>query len=113
MGSIAGRVGGVLAGPHYCASKGGIHAIVKWAAKNGMKYGIYVNGIASGLIATPMTEDEPFSGRDGAYGKIGRTTRYCRGCCLFGISCLKLYCRQNSECERRDPDGVKLNMIIL
>lgn len=46
IGSIAGKIGGLFAGPHYCASKGGIHAFVKWAAKNGAKYGILVNGIA-------------------------------------------------------------------
>lgn len=72
MGSIAGRVGGVLAGPHYCASKGGIHAFVKWAAKNGMKYGIYVNGIAPGPIATPMTENEPYRDEMVPIGRLGR-----------------------------------------
>jgi 3-oxoacyl-[acyl-carrier protein] reductase len=60
IGSIAGRVGGVLAGPHYCASKGGIHAFVKWAAKHGASQSIYVNGIAPGPIATPMIANEPY-----------------------------------------------------
>lgn len=72
MGSIAGRIGGVLAGPHYCASKGGIHAFAKWAAKNGMKYGIYVNGIAPGPIATPMTENEPYRDEMVPMGRLGQ-----------------------------------------
>jgi 3-oxoacyl-[acyl-carrier protein] reductase len=72
MGSIAGRVGGVLAGPHYCASKGGIHAFVKWAAKNGIKHGIYVNGIAPGPIATPMTENEPYRDEMVPMGRLGQ-----------------------------------------
>jgi 3-oxoacyl-[acyl-carrier protein] reductase len=72
MGSIAGRVGGVLAGPHYCASKGGIHAFVKWAAKNGMKYGISVNGVAPGPVATPMTEKEPYKDEMVPVGRLGQ-----------------------------------------
>jgi len=36
VGSIAGKIGGVLAGPDYCASKGGIHALVKCLAKRGL-----------------------------------------------------------------------------
>ncbi len=59
IGSIAGKIGGLFAGPHYCASKGGIHGFVKWAAKNGAKYGILVNGIAPGPVVSDMTVNEP------------------------------------------------------
>jgi len=72
FGSIAGRVGGVLAGPHYCASKGGIHAFVKWAAKRGADHGIYVNGIAPGPTATPMTENEPYKDEMVPLGRLGQ-----------------------------------------
>jgi NAD(P)-dependent dehydrogenase (short-subunit alcohol dehydrogenase family) len=72
MGSIAGRVGGVLAGPHYCASKGGIHSFVKWAAKRGAPHGVYVNGIAPGPIATPMTENEPYKDEMVPMGRLGQ-----------------------------------------
>jgi 3-oxoacyl-[acyl-carrier protein] reductase len=72
MGSIAGRIGGLLAGPHYCASKGGIHTFVKWAAKNGIRSGIYVNGIAPGPIATPMTADEPYKDEMVPLGRLGQ-----------------------------------------
>lgn len=72
LGSIAGRIGGVLAGPHYCASKGGIHAFVKWAAKQGAGSGIYVNGIAPGPIATPMTENEPYKDEMVPLGRLGQ-----------------------------------------
>lgn len=71
LGSIAGRVGGLLAGPPYCASKGGIHALVKWAAKKGAPLGIYVNGIAPGPIATPMTQDEPYHAGMVPLGRLG------------------------------------------
>jgi 3-oxoacyl-[acyl-carrier protein] reductase len=72
MGSIAGRVGGVLAGPHYSASKGGVHAFVKWAARNGVKYGIYVNGIAPGPITTPMIENEQYRDEMVPMGRLGQ-----------------------------------------
>ena len=72
LGSIAGRVGGLLAGPHYCASKGGIHAFVKWAAKKGASLGIYVNGIAPGPIVTPMTTNEPYKDEMVPLGRLGQ-----------------------------------------
>jgi 3-oxoacyl-[acyl-carrier protein] reductase len=72
MGSIAGRVGGILAGPHYSASKGGIHSFVKWAAKRGTQHGIYVNGIAPGPVATPMISDQPYKDEMVPLGRLGQ-----------------------------------------
>ena len=72
IGSIAARVGGVLAGPHYCASKGGIHSFVKWAAKRGARHGIYVNGIAPGPIETPMIADQPYKDDMVPMGRLGQ-----------------------------------------
>ncbi|MCP4623362.1 MAG: SDR family oxidoreductase [bacterium] len=72
MGSIAGKIGGILAGAHYSASKGGIHSFVKWAAKRGAQYGIYVNGIAPGPIETPMTVDEPYKDEMVPLGRLGQ-----------------------------------------
>jgi 3-oxoacyl-[acyl-carrier protein] reductase len=72
LGSLAGRIGGVLANPHYCASKGGIHAFVKWAAKKGLSHTIYVNGIAPGPIVTPMTENEPYKNEMVPLGRLGQ-----------------------------------------
>ncbi|MQA84269.1 MAG: SDR family oxidoreductase [Streptosporangiales bacterium] len=54
IGSLAGKIGGVLAGPAYVASKGGIHAIVKWVAKAEAANKIYANAIAPGAIDTQM-----------------------------------------------------------
>ncbi len=71
VGSIAGKIGGVLAGPDYCASKGGIHALVKCLAKRGAPAGIYVNGIAPGPIRTPMTKDEPYREDMVPMGRLG------------------------------------------
>ncbi|MEX2291561.1 MAG: SDR family NAD(P)-dependent oxidoreductase [Mycobacteriales bacterium] len=60
IGSIAGKVGGVLAGPHYVASKGAIHALVRWLAKHGAQHGVYANGIAPGAVRTDMIEGHPY-----------------------------------------------------
>ncbi|HZZ45864.1 MAG TPA: SDR family NAD(P)-dependent oxidoreductase [Pseudonocardia sp.] len=61
IGSVAGRNGGVLSGPHYSASKGGVHAIVRWASKAEAGNGILVNGIAPGAVETPMIDNRGYS----------------------------------------------------
>ena len=60
VGSIAGRLGGVRAAPHYVMTKGGIHGFVRWAAKKGAPHDLLVNAVAPGPVATPMTQGEPF-----------------------------------------------------
>lgn len=60
IGSIAGRVGGVISGPHYVASKGGVHSLVKWFALDGAPHNVYINAIAPGPIRTNMTEGWPY-----------------------------------------------------
>jgi len=59
IGSLAGRMGGLIAGPHYVASKGGVHALVKWLARRVASQGILVNGVAPASVATPMMRDRP------------------------------------------------------
>lgn len=54
LGSVAGRMGGVAASPHYVASKGAAHALVRWMAQAGAPRGIRVNGVAPGPTNTPM-----------------------------------------------------------
>jgi NAD(P)-dependent dehydrogenase (short-subunit alcohol dehydrogenase family) len=59
VGSLAGRTGGLIAGPHYVASKGGIHAVVKWLARRAAPHGVLVNGVAPASVETPMMTDRP------------------------------------------------------
>ncbi|WP_257352285.1 SDR family NAD(P)-dependent oxidoreductase [Pseudalkalibacillus decolorationis] len=61
IGSIAGKVGGVISGPHYVASKGGVHAMVKWFAKDGATHNVFVNSVAPGPVYTDMTSGFPYS----------------------------------------------------
>jgi 3-oxoacyl-[acyl-carrier protein] reductase len=61
VGSVAGRNGGLLSGPHYGASKGGVHAFVRWLAKTEAKNGILANAIAPGPIDTPMLQGRGYT----------------------------------------------------
>ena len=60
IGSLAGRIGGLRAGPHYAASKGGIHALVRWLAQAEAASGVLVNGIAPGVVETPMIDGKGY-----------------------------------------------------
>jgi 3-oxoacyl-[acyl-carrier protein] reductase len=53
FGSVAGRTGGHASGPQYAASKGGIHAVSKWAANHGAPE-IRVNVLIPGATDTEM-----------------------------------------------------------
>jgi len=63
LGSLAGKVGGILtpfgqmASPSYAASKGGVMALTKTLAKDLGPFGITVNALAPGPIWTPMIEE--------------------------------------------------------
>ena len=59
VGSIAGRIGGVRAEPHYAMSKGGVHALVRWASTR-MAPSCTINAVAPGPVDTPMTQGETF-----------------------------------------------------
>jgi 3-oxoacyl-[acyl-carrier protein] reductase len=56
MGSVAGKVGGIAAGAHYSASKAGVMCFTKSLARELAPYGVNVNAIAPGVIATDMTQ---------------------------------------------------------
>ena len=57
VGSVAGRTGGtsVNTPPDYSASKGAVHALVKWLSRNAVARGVLVNAVAPGPVQTPMT----------------------------------------------------------
>jgi NAD(P)-dependent dehydrogenase (short-subunit alcohol dehydrogenase family) len=59
VGSLAGRSGGLLSGPHYVASKGAVGALVRWFARKGAPRNVLVNGVAPGPVDTGM-----IAGRD-------------------------------------------------
>lgn len=59
-GSVAGWMGGIRSGPHYAFSKGGIHAFVRWLARQAALDNVLVNGIAPGPVETGMTVDRGY-----------------------------------------------------
>jgi 3-oxoacyl-[acyl-carrier protein] reductase len=59
FGSTAGKDGGHSSGPQYAASKGGVHAISKWAAANGAPE-IRVNVLIPGLVDTEMVRGQGY-----------------------------------------------------
>jgi len=48
--------GGLLAAPHYVASKGGISALTKTLAREVAPFGITVNAVAPGRVESPMAQ---------------------------------------------------------
>ena len=54
------RLGGLItAGPHYVASKGAVHALVKWLARQVAPQNVIVNGVAPASVETPMMRGRP------------------------------------------------------
>ncbi|WP_255474952.1 SDR family NAD(P)-dependent oxidoreductase [Pusillimonas sp. ANT_WB101] len=60
VSSVAGRMGGLKASPHYVIAKGGINALVKWLARKGAPHNVTVNAVAPGATATGMVADQTF-----------------------------------------------------
>ncbi len=61
LGSLAGKIGGVAAGPQYVASKGALHALVKWLARVEAPNGVLVNAVAPGPVDTDMIAGRGYS----------------------------------------------------
>ncbi len=59
IASSAGKIGGLMVGAHYAASKGGLIALTFTLARIYAPYGITVNAIAPGPVDSPMTEQWP------------------------------------------------------
>ena len=60
ISSVAARVGGLRASPHYVAAKGGVSAVTKWLARQAGAHGINVNAICPGAVQTAMTQTQTF-----------------------------------------------------
>jgi 3-oxoacyl-[acyl-carrier protein] reductase len=71
IGSIAAKVGGVISGPHYVASKGGVQSLVKWFAQDGASHNVYINTVAPGPVRTVMTEGFPYYDEMSPLNRLG------------------------------------------
>ena len=63
LSSVAAQLGGVV-GPHYAASKAGLHGLTHYYARHLAKEGITVNTIAPALILTEMVTSNPNASPD-------------------------------------------------
>lgn len=74
VSSVAAYAGGRIAGPEYTASKGGILALTRHAARNGGPLGISCNCVVPGVIETAMNaslaKPEPASFPLGRLGTV-------------------------------------------
>ena len=66
---MAAQTGGVI-GPHYAASKAGIHGLTHSYARLLAKEGITVNAIAPALIETEMMREPPRDARPDPGGQV-------------------------------------------
>lgn len=72
VSSVAGRMGGLRASPHYVASKGGVNSMMKWLARKAAPDGIRVNAVAPGPVATPMTTGMSFETNGIPLGRVAQ-----------------------------------------
>jgi 3-oxoacyl-[acyl-carrier protein] reductase len=63
VSSVAASVGGIV-GPHYAASKAGMHGMMHYYAAHLAKEGITANAVAPALIETEMITSNPNARRD-------------------------------------------------
>jgi 3-oxoacyl-[acyl-carrier protein] reductase len=73
VGSVAGKTGGTSLStpPDYSASKGAVHALVKWLSRNAVGRRVLVNAVAPGPVETPMTRGSNL-GPSLPMGRMGR-----------------------------------------
>jgi 3-oxoacyl-[acyl-carrier protein] reductase len=73
LSSVAAQTGGVV-GPHYAASKAGMHGLTHFYANRLAKEGITVNAIAPALVETEMVTSNPNARREiipvGRFGSV-------------------------------------------
>lgn len=90
MASQAGKSGGIMIGMDYAASKAAVLNLTKSLAKYAAPYGITVNSVAPGLVATGMTTDFGYRDDMVPLGHIG-TPEEVANATLFVASDLSSY----------------------
>ena len=71
VASQAGKIGGLIVGPDYPASKAGVICLTKSLAKAAAAYNVNINSVAPGLIGTEMTRNFGYDGASVPLGRLG------------------------------------------
>ena len=71
ISSTAARIGGAGESIHYASSKGALNTMTIGMAKELIEYGIIVNGVAPGMVATPF--HEKFAPNDDRLARMSAT----------------------------------------
>ena len=70
--SVKKKLGGLPKSSLDVASKGGVHALIKWLARQAAPYNVLVNGVAPASVETPLMQGQPV---DLARIPLGRMAR--------------------------------------
>ena len=60
VSSVAARIGGLRASPHYVAAKCGGSSMAKWLARKAAPHGVQVNAVCPGATISNMTQGQVF-----------------------------------------------------
>ena len=107
VGSLAGRSGGLIAGPHYVASKGAVHALVKWLARQVAPQNVIVNGVAPASVETPMMRDRPVDLDRIPLGRMGKPEEIALADCVPLLGRRELRLRRSHRREWRCLHGMR------
>lgn len=105
-GSIAGWTGGVLAAPHYSASKGGVHALIRWFAQRATPHGVNVNGVAPGPIATGMTQGADYRPEAYPMKRMGEPEEVAAALRVFVLARCRISGRRDHRRQWRHLDAL-------
>lgn len=77
VGSMAASTGGSFAGigPHYAASKGALHTLIRWLTTRYGSRNLLVNGVAPGTVFTAMNSGNPHLAEVVARQPMGRAAQ--------------------------------------
>lgn len=77
VGSMAASTGGSFAGigPHYAASKGALHTLIRWLTTRYGSKNLLVNGVAPGTVYTSMNSGNPHLAEVVARQPMGRAAQ--------------------------------------
>ena len=118
VSSVAGKRGDFIGNAHYTAAKAGIIGLTKSLALYAAPFGINVNAIAPGLVATELSDEMSPEMKATTLsripaGRLGRPEEIAPGRRLSRVGRRKLHLRRNIKCQRRLLHGLMPISVVL